>query len=231
MTTNLTATIVAAIGIIGTLAAPMIAQRSASRAKRLEFELQRQDRVEERAYADRQTAYDRKRDAYADLNAAVRAFRSAAEICLQDLMTEPSSPTSPSRPITPVEEALQPFRAQYARAQMMLPERPMLIAAEVNRGISSAYEILVTLRQTYDPRMANELQKWLWGGMSEGVWVLRKILREDLEVGEPFADFHAALRSLQDARKAGIDRGKPPRGLGLHSAGGYTAGIEPRTSE
>ncbi|MEU6369468.1 hypothetical protein ABZ876_27960 [Streptomyces sp. NPDC046931] len=224
MTSDLTAAIVAAIGIVGTLTAPLIAQRSASHARRLEFELQRQERLEERAHADRRAAYEEKRDAYADLNAAVRGFASAAETSLRDLMAEHPLP---DQPLTPVEEALRPYRGHYARAQMLLGERPMLIASEVNRGVNSAYSALVQLQQTYDVRAAEELRSWFSGGMSEGVWVLRKILREDLGVGEPFGDFHAALRLLQDTRKSTVDRGKPQRGLGIGAVGGYTSGIEP----
>ncbi|MGV9245469.1 hypothetical protein [Streptomyces sp. NPDC003710] len=224
MTSDLTAAVVAAIGIVGTLTAPLIAQRSASRARRLEFELQRQERLEEREHADRRASYEEKRDAYAELNAAVRGFVSAAEACLADLMAEQPAP---GQPLTPVEEALRPYRDHYARAQMLLGERPMLIASEVNRGVNSAYGILVQLQQTYDVRAAQELRSWFTGGMAEGVWVLRKILREDLDVGEPFGDFHAVLRLLQDTRKSTVDRGKPQRGLGVGGIGGYTAGIEP----
>ncbi|MFF0000801.1 hypothetical protein [Streptomyces avermitilis] len=211
------------IGIIGTLTAPMAAARSATRARRAEFDLQRQERNEERAHADRRAAYEEKRDAYMELNATVRGFRTAAETYLRDLIADPTCETPP---MTSVDEALQPYRSHYARVQMLRPERPMIITSEVNRSINSVYEALVKLQQTYDARMAEELQKWMYGGVSEAVWVLRQVLREDLGVGEPLTDFHGALRLLQDVRKASIDAGKRNRGLGIDAVGGYTSGIE-----
>ncbi|MET7909783.1 hypothetical protein ABZS98_16145 [Streptomyces avermitilis] len=224
MSGNLTAAFVAVIGILGTLAAPITTQRSAARAKKQEFDLQRQGRAEERAHEDQRAELAEKRALYAALNQAVRTFRAAVELYVQDLLDQAASP-GPALDV--LDEPRRAYQIEYARAQMLLPEHPMIITSEINRSFNSAYRVLAQLQKNYDADKAAELQQWLYDGLSEAAWVHRQVLRHDLGVDKPISDFQAALRMLQDTRKASIDRGIANRGLGIDAVGGYTSGVQP----
>lgn len=65
---------------------------------------------------------------------------------------------------------------------MILPDRAMHVAAELNRGSSSAYRVLVALSHRYDGGNSTQLRGWFSEGLSLGVRLLRQVLREDPEL-------------------------------------------------
>ena len=74
MNADLTTVIVAVLGVAGTLSAPLLTHRITARAKQQEFELQRDQRREEAAKAQREDAYAERRALYAKLNTAARQY-------------------------------------------------------------------------------------------------------------------------------------------------------------
>lgn len=61
MSAELTTVLVALLGVLGTLLSPILAQQIASRAKRFEFDLQRQRQLDERRDSRQQQALDERR--------------------------------------------------------------------------------------------------------------------------------------------------------------------------
>lgn len=189
MASDLTPGLVASITMIGTLGATLAAHFFTLRSRRLELESQRTEKSEEA-----------KRISYAGLNATARQFRSTAYDQLISVIHAEGGVS-----LSEVEEARKQYKDQYARTQMLMPERTMKVAAELNRGISSAYRALVMLNQKYDPTTASILQRWFSDGLSDGVWLLRLALREDLGVVERISHLDDSLKHLENERRYGVD--------------------------
>jgi hypothetical protein len=117
----------------------MIVQRSAARAKLAELRLQSDEREKERSIAQRQAALRERRQVYADLNAAARRFRSAAhDRVLGHRRNMPSTGTDGEN----LEEVRRVYRDEYARAQMVMPDRVLMVASEVNLCLGHGYRLL-----------------------------------------------------------------------------------------
>lgn len=192
---------VALVGVAGTLGATLLGHRATERDKRLDAEIQRGERSEERQEAARVAALVDKRATYADLNAAARLYRTVGHDYLMDRMrgTEQHS-------LDDLETARTNYRDQYARAQMILPERALTVASEVNLCLGHGYRVLREIDAgSRDEATVRSLHEWFDGPMSDGVWLLRRVLREDLGVVEPSTDTRAAAQRLRAARIARFD--------------------------
>lgn len=198
---------VAAVGVVGTLCAAVGAQVATLRGKRIDAEIQRAQRVEDLADSARKQEFEEKRAAYSDLNAAVRDYRMSLHDCVMRLGLESAEDLSG------VEATRLRFREMYARAQMVVPDRILDVAAEVDLGLSNSHRTLLGIADSgHAADDAEKLHRWLDGPGSKAVWLLRRVLREDIGVALPVADLHVELESLRQARAecfaghAGVDR-------------------------
>jgi hypothetical protein len=203
VSTDLTGVAVALVSVAGTLGATALTQRASARGRRFDAESQRRDRAEEREQAVYTSAQVEKRAIYADLNAAARLYRTVAHdhLLIKRRGIEPTDAE-----IERLETARANYRDVYARAQMVLPDRALAVASEVNLCLGHGYRVLRDIDNGFDDSITIDgLHEWFEGPLSDGVWLLRRALREDLGVVEPSPDLEPAVARLRTSRKAHFD--------------------------
>lgn len=189
---DLTAVVVAAVGVAGTMGAPLLTQWSrrqelADAAEREERRL-RQDRDER--------DLQHKRDIYAALNSSARAYRTAAYDFVLALKRgeDPDGST--------LDAARSSYRDQYAQAQMVLSGHALRVASEVNRCLALGYRLVKLLPDRASRQEAwTQAETWFNTPLSEAVWLLRHALREDLGVIDEFPDLIEHRVQLKAVRK------------------------------
>ncbi|MFI9255519.1 hypothetical protein [Streptomyces sp. NPDC053069] len=189
---DLTAVVVAAVGVAGTMGAPLLSQWS-----------RRRELAEEGARAERQRQQDRdesnlqrKRDLYAALNSSARAYRTAAYDYILALKRGENADGSA------LESARGSYRDQYAQAQMVLPGRTLQVASEVNHCLSLGYKLVKQLPNPADSQdIWRQTETWFATPLAEAVWLLRHALREDLGVLDEFPDLPERVQQLRATRK------------------------------
>jgi type II secretory pathway pseudopilin PulG len=127
---DVTALVVAVVGVAGTLAATVLAQYMARRARQQEIDDQREQRLEAREAERLATAQRDRRAAYVALNAAVRAFRLAMLYHLRE-------GTDQTR--AELEQARQAFDLRYAEGQLITTPAVMEAAQSVSAQLGDAY--------------------------------------------------------------------------------------------
>jgi hypothetical protein len=106
------------------------------------------------------------------------------------------------------------YRGVYARAQMVLPDRALAVASEVNDCLGYSYRTICDIDNGSEHSISVEkLHQWYDENMVDAVGLLRRVLREDLGVAEPSTDIDPSLRRLQKAR---LDLWLPDRESSLH---------------
>jgi hypothetical protein len=130
MDTDLTAVVVAVVGIAGTLASALLSQRMSMRTKQVELAAQREQRLDELGEKRRQESYIERRDAYVGMNAAARGFRQA----LKNVLFNPSAEV-----IAELEEARNVFARRYAEGQLIAPGPVLEAAGSVSAELASCY--------------------------------------------------------------------------------------------
>ncbi|MFD9126233.1 hypothetical protein [Kitasatospora sp. NPDC059571] len=196
MAQDLTALAVAVVGVAGTMAAPWLAQLA--RRSELRLEAERADRTRRQ---DRDAAeFERRRERYAALNEYARTFRTSTLDVAHALRRGESVPAATWEALAGAREA---YRAEYAQAQMILPEATLDIVSEVSRCLSHGYQLVRSAAASADPRAASaQAVAWLENPLSDGVWLLRRALREDLGVTEATHDLPQRAAGLRSARRA-----------------------------
>lgn len=196
MSVDVTGLAVAFAGIAGTLGAAALTQHAATRNKRLDAMIQRDARADERQEAARATADAEKRAIYAELNAAARDFRAAGHDLIVDKL-----PGADPADLERLEIARTKYRDVYARAQMVLPNRALDVAAEVNRCLGRSYRALLDIDRGLNRSIsAEDLHKWYDRALSDAVALLRRVLREDVGVEEYSDSIAPELQRLREAR-------------------------------
>jgi hypothetical protein len=114
-----------------------------------------------------------------------------------------------------VEQARSAVGKQYARAQMMLPERILRVATEVTRCLAVGYQLLTRMDDlAVDQRHAAQpALDWARDTVTEAEALLRMALREDLGVDLPISDLDeqiAQLAALRAAHETEPDAVCPP---------------------
>jgi hypothetical protein len=182
---DFTVVTVAVLGLAGTLSAPLLTQRIAARAKQQEFELQRDQRREEAANAQRQDAFSERRAVYAKLNTAARRYTQALRNYLRAIADGPA--TEQDR--ADLAAARQAFRDVYSDAQMILPDRVLDGAAVVNANLGEAYGMIRRLEAAAVRTAGTEADEAVKAAhhfctvtVYDHVGDLRQLMREDLGV-------------------------------------------------
>ncbi|OAH13413.1 hypothetical protein STSP_30910 [Streptomyces jeddahensis] len=148
----------------GTLGGAVLSQR-ASRAQAAE-QNQRADRQREQERDEQ--ALQAKRDLYARLNTAARAYRVAARDAVQ--AAERGESVDPA----PLDAAKEAWADQYSQGQMALAKDILQIASALNRSLGVGYSVVKQLPSSSDFSDAYSRAKaWFSGPLSDGVYLLR----------------------------------------------------------
>ncbi|WP_406268363.1 hypothetical protein OH779_25330 [Actinacidiphila glaucinigra] len=123
MNATLGAMITAVVGVLGTLFAPVLAQRGDDRR-----------RLAEAAETERLRVHGERREAYTAMNRASRQFHTLLKDALHRIRD--GVYTAEERDL--VEESRRDYRDQYAEAQMIVPERVLEASRDVNRVLAAA---------------------------------------------------------------------------------------------
>jgi hypothetical protein len=185
--------VVALAGIVGTLGAAALTQLAATRTKLVDATIQRDVRAEERRESARTEAHAEKRAIYAEFHAAARDYRSAGHDYLVDKLHG-----AERNHLEPLEMARAKYRDAYARAQMVLPDRALAVASEVNDCLGQSYRTIRDIDNGSEHSISVEkLHQWYDGKLDDAVRLLRGVLREDLGVAESGIDIDPSVRRLQ----------------------------------
>ena len=166
MPVDTTTLLVAVLGVAGTLSSPVLGQRIASRARQQEFDLESQQRREEREAAQRQAAFEERRAMYAALNTAARQYQQELTAYLRAISS--NSVTDESR--TDLTKSREGFRELYSDAQMILPDRVLEQATSVSASLGEAYGMVKRL-EAGNPRAKSAL------GSAETIEMAREHIR------------------------------------------------------
>ncbi|MFE5687027.1 hypothetical protein [Streptomyces sp. NPDC056512] len=156
----------------------MLSQR-ASRAEARE-QNRRVDRQQEQERAEQ--AVQAKRDLYARLNTTARAYRIAGRDVVEAVARgETLDPAL-------LDAAKEAWAEHYSQAQMTLAS-DLLEASSLNRALGIGYSVVKQLPSSSDHEAAyRRAAAWFKGPLSDGVYLLRVALRQDLGV-ESEAEF------------------------------------------
>jgi len=174
--TDWTVVVAACVGVGGTLTAPILTQRAALRARRLDAELQRREREEGQIAALQGKSLEDRRNIYVELNTKLRSYRAA----LQDLYAFYTGERPDRSILGRVTAARKDFGECYGRAQMIIPDAVLPYAHLVNSALERAYVMLTDARGN-EQRLtaASELVELELGNDAKS---LRTAMRIDLGV-------------------------------------------------
>ncbi|MEV6163228.1 hypothetical protein AB0L71_15095 [Streptomyces sp. NPDC052052] len=122
MITAIAAMITAVVGVLGTLLAPVLAQRLTGR-----------QRAEETRLAAGQRKLEERRAQYTAMNRASRQFHTL----LKDALHRIRDGVYTEQERTQLEEARLDHRDRYAEAQMIVPERILQASRDLNRVLAA----------------------------------------------------------------------------------------------
>ncbi|WP_079191826.1 hypothetical protein [Streptomyces sp. CB00455] len=195
MIAELSALLVAVVGVGGTLGATLMAQR----ARRDEVSVQNERAERERRQDLEERAVEGRREVYAALNGAARAYLMAGQDAV--LALQRGEALDPA-----FETARVAYRDQYALAQMVLPDLPLRVAAETNRSLGFGRLLLLQFESGSDQdKTFQQIMEWNHGPLKNSLRLLRQVLRDDLgvapldrsEVQESVAQLAIATKDLQ----------------------------------
>ena len=170
MTAAITAMITAVVGVLGTLFAPIIAQRLTAR-----------QRVEEAELADTRRKFEERRAQYTAMNRASRQFHTL----LKDALHRIRDRVYTEQERAQLEEARLDHRDRYAEAQMIVPERILQASRDLNRVLANGDAAIKRLdrglaRDGESVERALERLK----AADPHLDTMRKLMREDLGIDD-----------------------------------------------
>ncbi|MFD8258058.1 hypothetical protein ACFV19_03740 [Streptomyces griseoluteus] len=156
--------------------------------------------------ADQQRVQDRddrvqqaRRDLYARLNATARAYRVAARDAVRAMERGEDVDSAG------LDAAKEAWAEEYSQAQMALSEDVLEVTSTLNRALGVGYTVVKQLPSSPSPATHSRANAWFSGPLSDGVYLLRVTLRDDLGV-EVKPDFECSrtrgLASLNSERRS-----------------------------
>jgi hypothetical protein len=190
---------VAVIGVMGTLGGTLGGAVLGERANRKQNERADRQRAEERA--DR--IHQDRRDLYARLNTTARAYRVAARDAVH--AAERHESAEPAA----LDAAKEAWAEEYSQAQMALPKDVLEVASTLNRALGVGYAVVKQLPASPDlDRAYSRARTWFSEPLSDGVYLLRVVLRHDLGVEtEPdFEQTRTQQLAILDSERRNLER-------------------------
>ena len=185
MDAELTTVLVAVLGVFGTLLSPILAQQITMRAKRQEFDLQRQQQMDERRDSRRLQALQECRAIYAAFNTVARRYTQALRAHLRAISSGEVSDEDQAA----LADARQAYRDLYSEAQMIFPDEVLAAALTVNEALGDAYGMVWRLesamprtdtgQRSKDTEAAREFCRVR---LYELIGMMLQVMREDLGV-------------------------------------------------
>ncbi|MFF1318947.1 hypothetical protein ACFVZZ_05835 [Streptomyces chartreusis] len=197
---DVTTLAVALISVGGTLGGTLGGAVLSQRASRAEAAEQNQRADREREQERDEQALQSKRDLYAHLNTAARAYRIAAQDSVR--AAERGESVDPAL----LDAAKETWADQYSHAQMALAKDVLQVASALNRSLQIGYSVVKQLPSSPDVSEAYQRAKtWFSGPLSDGVYLLRVTLRHDLGIEVDTHFEQARLQMLTALNTAGKD--------------------------
>ncbi|MEU6671235.1 hypothetical protein [Streptomyces sp. NPDC046727] len=167
---EVTAPVVAVVGVVGTLLSALLTQRAADRGRRRE-----QERAE--AVRERRRHAQELRACYVALNSSARQYLAALTDQVHALGRDEELRTVRQR----LTEARDQYRDVYAEAQMRMPERVLDLAAGLSHDLGAVYGMVRRLddggpRAGDSPAAVRESIDELWARLRR----MRRELRTEL---------------------------------------------------
>jgi hypothetical protein len=167
------AIVIAAVGVFGTLVAPIVSQALSTRARREDFEMQKSQRDEDYAHQQRNAELGNKRSCYIGVTAASRRYR----VELMNYLYSVKRGTVDDAARTELEDARRAFTASLAEAQMVATLKVLSTIDPVNSGLSRGYGMTKGLESGDQEENGSfeEIVKFLdelwelWRGMREAM--------------------------------------------------------------
>jgi hypothetical protein len=198
MSAAVTALVVAIVGVIGTLIAPIISQRLSALARREEFDQQRIQRQDEYEREQQEKALAMKRACYITVISGARRYR----IELMRYLYAVKDGTLDNGAQTRLEEARLAFNTSLAETELTASP-PVLEALDpIRRGLSESYSTIMNLGIPQLDDMFEEIRNFL------------------LKLWDAWPPAHAAMRVDLGVKGLAWSGWAPP-------AGAPPAGFEP----
>ncbi|WP_406468098.1 hypothetical protein [Streptomyces sp. NBC_01594] len=200
---DVTTLAVALISVGGTLGGTLGGAVLSQRASRAEAAEQNQRADRERKQERDEQAMQAMRDLYAHLNTAARAYRIAAQDSVR--AAERGEAVDPAH----LDAAKEAWADQYSQAQMALAKDVLQVASALNRSLQIGYSVVKQLPSSPDLDEAYERAKtWFSGPLSDGVYLLRVMLRHDLgvEVDPHFEQTRMQMLTALDSARRNLER-------------------------
>jgi hypothetical protein len=173
----LAASLIAALGVIGTLLSGLLTQHVSARARMAEMEHDHRTRRAEEGRNRRQAVLDKRHACYVALNMADWQFHSTLLLHVDALRTGIDT----ARTNDAMEAARDAMREQWGEAQLVLPDDLLPLAAKANHVLWKVYE---TVRRIERGDEEVESATSMLRKAREHVFDLRKAMRKDLGVGD-----------------------------------------------
>lgn len=148
MSASLTALIIAAVGVIGTLVSPIVSQRLSAMARREEFELQRSQRKEEHDRDREKDALDNKRRCYISCTSAARLYR----VELMNYLFAVKRDRANDEADVKLMEARSAFSASFSEVQLTGVAAVRDAVMSLRDGLSQAYQAIRRLEDDMPKR-------------------------------------------------------------------------------
>ncbi|MBB6345526.1 hypothetical protein FHU36_002035 [Nonomuraea muscovyensis] len=177
---DVTALLIAIVGILGTLASALLTQRNATRLKMLEIQSAERQRVANYEIAAEQEAEKLRRSCFVAVNYALRNYYST----LQNHRRTLASRSPREGELARLEEIREASRAALAEAQMVAPEDILSIARDSASLLFDAYQTLACVDRDIKKDAHSRLEKadQILNAASLSLSTLRASMRKNLGV-------------------------------------------------
>ncbi|GAA3086724.1 hypothetical protein GCM10010464_58200 [Pseudonocardia yunnanensis] len=180
MGSPLAASIIAALGVIGTLLSGLLTQHVSARARMAELEHDHRTRRAEEGRNRQQAVFEKRHACYVALNMADWQFHSTLMLHVDALRTCVDT----GRTNDAMETARDAMREQWGEAQLVLPDDLLPLATKANHILWKIYEMVRRIERGHgEPGESLESATSMLRKAKEHVFDLRKAMRTDLGIG------------------------------------------------
>jgi hypothetical protein len=179
MNGNISAIFIAAVGVLGTLAGTIVSQLLSTRARKADFEMQKEQRKEEYSQERQKTEHANKRSCYIAMMASSRGYR----IELMNYAYAVKEQTVDSNTRHELENSRRACLDSIAEVQIVATRKVLDTIDPVNNGLSKAYRSVKRLEagELEPDGSFEEIERFLtelWDKWSS----MREAMRQDLGV-------------------------------------------------
>jgi hypothetical protein len=170
---NVTALLVAVVGVTGTLLGTVLAQRLFMKNRKLELDSEHRQRLEERQREAERAGLEYRRDAYIRLNASARSFRHALKNATFGAVEGQSND---------LELARDEFNRRYSEVQLIGPDKVLEVAHLASSELAAVYGRIKALETSTssDELEEEDMRSELNRSVSIALQRLREAMRQDL---------------------------------------------------